>query len=140
MAKTFIQQITSDIKFALDNGFTNIEVETLRGGQTSFSGSFGYVEVTEEEAAEIFSLLGKYAPITINGVTTLEVYNEHSGLKVGDIVTTGKRMKKVTAIKLMQTIRNEGKPELWFYMESTKSGANDVVGLATVKKYKIVNG
>jgi len=124
----------SEIKFALDNGFTNIERKILKDGEMSFKGSFGYIEVNEEEAKEINALLGQYAPITINGFTTLERYTEHSGLAVGDIVSTGKRTKKVAAIKLVQ---DTGEPEVWFYMD-LPNGSYDIVGLKTARKYKVI--
>jgi len=71
-----------------------------------------------------------------NGVRTLEVYTEHSGLKVGDIVSTGKRTKKITAIKVTQW--QEQEPKLWFFTES-KNGSWDKVNIKTVSKYKIVS-
>lgn len=51
-----------EIKYALENGFTNVERLIEKDGSIAYNGSFGYFVVTDEQANEIDALIAQYQP------------------------------------------------------------------------------
>lgn len=58
-----MKQTLAEIKFALENGFTEIKKGTEKDGSITYQGTFGYVAVTSEEAKQIDTLIAEYVTV-----------------------------------------------------------------------------
>lgn len=55
----FMKQVTESVKYAMDRGFTNVEIITEFENETHFNGVFGYVVIENAEDAKVLTDLIK---------------------------------------------------------------------------------
>lgn len=79
MTRTFLEEVTKEIKFALENGFTEIKRYEEKDGNIAFIGSFGYVVASnEEEVKAIDDLINQYVKVEKSEAELLREWEENN--------------------------------------------------------------